>query len=818
MFFAFLAPATRASGRPARRRGATCRLPLRTCVLPIAVWLAAIGLYAASTAAGRAADPPASDASPPAAGHSSHGESFNDGPRQRAYLMGNTGSVSFPATTESPEAQKFIDQGIGQLHGFWYFEAERSFRQAARFDPKCAIAYWGMAQANTNNAARAKGFLAEAVKRKEGASEREVMYIDALDAFYKAESKKDKNKERYEAYAKALERIIYKFPADIEARAMLALQLWQNRSHGSPITSHLAVDALLKEVLAVEPMHPCHHYRIHLWDDERAENALDSAARCGQSAPGIAHMWHMSGHIFSDLHRYADAAWQQEASARVDHAYMLRDRILPDQIHNYAHNNEWLIRDESHIGRVHDAIALARNLIELPRHPQHNSLTGGKSAHFGRLRLFEELVRYELWDELIALCDTVYLEPTDNSAEQVKRLRSLGVAWLRKGEIGRGIELIRMLEERLASERHKLNIARPVLAQAASTAAADDEPRPESVPLPTPEDDGRLKPMELAIEELRGHLAVEQGDYRAGLPLLRKAGGVSAVYLAKVELLAGDRESALKNGRDAISNHKAQVQPLADFIELLWKAGEEKEAAERFQELREMSGHLDLDMPVFARLAPIGERLGFTGDWRIASAQAHDVGDRPPLDSLGPALWQPCAAPDWELVDSQGGRIGSSPYHGRPTVILFYLGHECLHCAEQLQAFAPMAREFDEAGIALVAVSSDDDAGLAKSIENYKPGVFPFPLAADPVLTVFKSFRAYDDFEERPLHATFFVDGRGLVRWQDISFEPFRDARFVLNEARRLLAISALKNAAAAPAVLPAGAPATTCAGSDDAP
>ena len=24
---------------------------------------------------------------------------------------------------------------------------------------------------------------------------------------------------------------------------------------------------------------------------------------------------------------------------------MMRDGVMPDQIHNYAHNNEWLIRD-----------------------------------------------------------------------------------------------------------------------------------------------------------------------------------------------------------------------------------------------------------------------------------------------------------------------------------------------------------------------------------------------------------------------------------------------------------------------------------------
>jgi hypothetical protein len=75
-------------------------------------------------------------------------------------------------------------------------------------------------------------------------------------------------------------------------------------------------------------------------------------------------MWHMPGHTYSRLHRYADAAWQQEASARVDHAHMVRDQVMPDQIHNYAHNNEWLIRDLIFIGRVGEATDLAKNYTQ----------------------------------------------------------------------------------------------------------------------------------------------------------------------------------------------------------------------------------------------------------------------------------------------------------------------------------------------------------------------------------------------------------------------------------------------------------------------
>ena len=90
------------------------------------------------------------------AGHSYHGEAFNEGARQKAYLMKGTGRVRFPVTTANREAEDYFLQGVGQLHGFWYFEAERSFRQVAMLDPDCAMAYWGMALANIENRDRAR--------------------------------------------------------------------------------------------------------------------------------------------------------------------------------------------------------------------------------------------------------------------------------------------------------------------------------------------------------------------------------------------------------------------------------------------------------------------------------------------------------------------------------------------------------------------------------------------------------------------------------------------------------------------------------------
>ena len=57
-------------------------------------------------------------------------------------------------------------------------------------------------------------------------------------------------------------------------------------------------------------------------------------------------------------------------------------------------------------------------------------------------------------------------------------------------------------------------------------------------------------------------------------------------------------------------------------------------------------------------------------------------------------------------------------------------------------------------------------------------------------MKTFKAYRAYDDFEQMPLHGTFLVDAAGKVRWQDISFEPFNDLKFLEAESQRLLGLS----------------------------
>src|SRR6266513_2373756 len=66
-------------------------------------------------------------------------------PTLPAKLLPGMGTVHLAITTSNPEAQKFFDQGLAQMHSFWAREAERSFLQAAALDPEAPMPQWGVA-------------------------------------------------------------------------------------------------------------------------------------------------------------------------------------------------------------------------------------------------------------------------------------------------------------------------------------------------------------------------------------------------------------------------------------------------------------------------------------------------------------------------------------------------------------------------------------------------------------------------------------------------------------------------------------------------
>ena len=56
-------------------------------------------------------------------------------------LWNDLGSLSYPVTTKSKEAQSYFDQGLRMATNFNHAEARRAFRKAQRLDPTCAMCF-----------------------------------------------------------------------------------------------------------------------------------------------------------------------------------------------------------------------------------------------------------------------------------------------------------------------------------------------------------------------------------------------------------------------------------------------------------------------------------------------------------------------------------------------------------------------------------------------------------------------------------------------------------------------------------------------------
>ena len=72
-------------------------------------------------------------------------------------LFEDIGDYSRKITTTSALAQRYFDQGLVLLYAFNEDEARRSFHAAADADPSCAMAHWGIAMADRENAYAAFG-------------------------------------------------------------------------------------------------------------------------------------------------------------------------------------------------------------------------------------------------------------------------------------------------------------------------------------------------------------------------------------------------------------------------------------------------------------------------------------------------------------------------------------------------------------------------------------------------------------------------------------------------------------------------------------
>ncbi len=291
-----------------------------------------------------------------------------------------TGS-QLPITTRSGQARRYFSQGLVLTYGFNHAGAVRSFREAQRLDPGCAMCWWGEALAlgpNINapmddrdrNAALAA--MGRALALRAQAWPLEQSLIDAIARRYSRDAKVDRS-ALDAAYADAMLDVARRFPKDddvavLAAEAVMDTSPWNywEADKRKPVGRSGEAVRLVETVLARHPEHlQANHLYIHLMENSanprRAEAAADRLAR--PLAPSAGHLVHMPAHIYALTGRYADAIRVNVAAVRSDEAFIRRtdDHSLV-RYGYYPHNIHFIVTSAQMAGDMDTAIREALRL------------------------------------------------------------------------------------------------------------------------------------------------------------------------------------------------------------------------------------------------------------------------------------------------------------------------------------------------------------------------------------------------------------------------------------------------------------------------
>jgi tetratricopeptide (TPR) repeat protein len=334
-------------------------------------------------------------------------------------LYDGLGTYSREITTKNPKAQRYFDQGLALLHGFNHRGAFRSFQEAARLDPQCAMAHWGAALAAGPHinyplvpppmAELAWKELTLAKQNASNASEVERALIDALSKRYAYPQPEDRA-PLDQAYADAMREVWKKFPNDVDvgalfAEAMMDLRPWNQWTlEGQPNPGTEEIIATLDAVLKLNPRHPfANHLYIHAVEASPHPERADAAAdRLRKLQPGLAHNVHMPSHIDIRRGRWHEAIATNAKAVQADKRYRAATGNRPLGLFPMyaAHDQHMLAYAALMTGQSKLAMHYAREMIkDLPAEFVKENAALAES--FGAIPM-EVMMRFGKWDDILA--------------------------------------------------------------------------------------------------------------------------------------------------------------------------------------------------------------------------------------------------------------------------------------------------------------------------------------------------------------------------------------------------------------------------------
>ena len=307
------------------------------------------------------------------------------------------GPFKRPISSKNAEAQAFFNQGFQMMYAFARLDAIRSFREAWKRDPDCAICYWGEGWAwgsylngpmSADQSPFAYAATQKAISLKDKATPVERDFIDALSVRYVKDFDVKTRKEQDQAYADAMKKLAEKYPDDLDAVTLYADALFLleprrgTRDVEAPNIKRL--HGVLESVLAKDPKHPgaCHLY-VHATESTvRPDKAVACAEYLGKTIPGASHINHMPSHTWNEVGRWGDSvranleAWHSDLKADVGEGFA----IYPD------HNLHMLLYAASMDGQGAIATQAGKDYAKRTSDTMYQVLT---LIRFGR---FDEVV------------------------------------------------------------------------------------------------------------------------------------------------------------------------------------------------------------------------------------------------------------------------------------------------------------------------------------------------------------------------------------------------------------------------------------------
>jgi peroxiredoxin len=705
----------------------------------------------------------------PGFGHSHLGTAFDSGLRSKPWKFKGLGDAPFPISTKNADLQSWYNQGNALLHSFWFEEAERSFRWCLKAEPENPMIYFALARCGLNwfsigyssqpELSRFHEFLKKAEARKDKATERERLYIEAWTAAY-AKSGDEARKEMISR----LQALTLRFPDDLEAKVQLA---FYNIGQGSAFDNEL----LIQQILTLSPMHPgAHHARIHNWDDVDGVQAIASCELYGKAAPGVGHALHMPGHIYTGLGMWHEAAIAMDSATRVELRHMTERFAFPFENWNFPHNRDYLCYIQEQLGRFQASIQGSRDIFISPKDPATTLSQYPAMIPFSRA-----LLKFEKW-ELILDEKTwpANLSADDQAFKSVSQVIALA-------ELGRVEEAKEALKKSSAANEAAISEAIARMPDQSAQIRKDFEENEPTVfrvsrAKVMMAEGRRAEALSLLLEIAEKERVAREEKRHANdppydpWPAMRLVGDA---YLA-----GGEFSLAISAYERTLTQVKNDAWALAGLAKAHAAKGERETAARYCERFFAVWKGADPNLKLVNEVRALN--LSTTPRAETVKPERDYIPSS--LDRLGPSNWRPFNAPALTGLDVNGQRISLAQFKGKNVLLVFYLSDQCLHCMDQLRAINKRIKEFGDLNTVVLAVSAATPAANKASL---KLAEFSATLISDVNHANARRFASFDDFEDMELHSTILIDAQGKVRWKRTGGEPFDDVDYLLKEINR---------------------------------